>query len=882
MKHFGPMVLALVTAIVGHAQAGEVTAKGELRFEQHIRPILKAHCFRCHGEAGEIQGGLDVRLQRLMIKGGESGPAITPHQPDESYLLDRITSGEMPPGDLKLSQQELASIQDWIAAGAKTARPEPESLDGPIITPEERSYWAFQPVTVPPIPSVEHSTQVQTPIDAFLLQKLEAAGLKFSPPADKRTLIRRVTFDLLGLPPTPEDVAAFVADDTPGAYEKLLDRLLESPQYGERWGRHWLDVAGYSDSEGYTEVDLERQWAFKYRDYVIRSFNADMPFDRFIQEQLAGDEIVSPPYNNLTPDQAEKLVATGFLRMAPDGTADADVDQVAARNEVISKSLQIVSTALLGMTVGCAECHDHRYDPIPQKDYFQFRAIFEPAYNSKTWRVPNARRILLWTDAERKQIADIEAEAKSIDTARLARQAELLTKIFETELAKLPEDVREPLRAAYTADVKERTPEQVALLKKHSSVNVTAAQLSKLDEPGYKELVEMVKKAADLRKTKPPQDFARALTEVPGQVPETFLNFRGDPNQPRDAVVPAGLTVLSADERAREIPGNDESLPTSGRRLAYARRLTDGTHPLTARVLVNRFWMHHFGRGIVATPGDFGILGTPPTHPELLDWLANDFVQGGWKLKRFHRMLMTSTAYQQQLRSDSKQDAMDPDNTLYGGMRLRRLEAEVVRDAILAISGKLNLKPFGKPVPVMADRVGQYVVGIENVNAGRPGPVLPLHGEEFRRSIYVLARRSRPLAVMDTFDLPRMDPNCEIRASSTVAPQSLMLMNNDFVLEHAEHFAKRLQEEAGEETPAQIDLAWQLVFGRSPTAEESSEAAEVIAGLAAYFAENPDLRKPPKAIPKNEYYPGLLQTKQQALAGFCQVLISSNQFLYVD
>ncbi len=882
MKQSSVNIFALLLFGVNSLFADEAATQGNLVFEKHVRSILKAHCFQCHGEAGEMEGNLDVRLRRLLVKGGDSGPVLVPGKPDESLLLERIVAGEMPPGDIKLSASEIERLQRWIAEGAKTARPEPETIDGPIITQEERAFWSFQPIRRPAVPAVKQPELVKSPVDAFLLEKLAAKGLSFSPEANKRTLIRRACFDLTGLPPTPEEVEAFIADESPSAWEKLIDRLLDSPRYGERWGRHWLDVAGYADSEGYTEVDPVRKWAYKYRDYVIRSFNADKPLDQFIQEQLAGDEMVAQPYKNLAPADAEKLIATGFLRMAADGTGEKGVEQTAARNEVVANTIQIVSTSLLGLTVGCAQCHDHRYDPIPQTDYYHFRAIFEPAFDWKNWRVPNARLVSLYTDEHRKRADEIEAEARKIDQQRTKKQDEAVAKVFERELAKLPEDVRGEARTAYETAEKERTKEHLALLKKFPSVNIRVGQLRLYDRKAAEEVKKIADKAAAIRKTKPLKQYVRALSEVPGKVPATALFYRGDPTQPREELEPAGLTVLCDESSERRLPHNDESLATSGRRLAYAKRLTDGKHPLTARVLVNRFWLHHFGRGIVATPGDFGALGARPTHPELLDWLASELAAGGWKLKRFHKLLMTSTAYRQQLRNDAAQDEMDPDNTLYGGMRLRRLEAEVVRDAILAVSGKLNLKPFGEPVPVMSDRVGQYVVGIENLNAGRPGPIIPLKGEEFRRSVYVQARRSRPLAMLDTFDLPRMDPNCESRASSTVAPQSLLLMNNDFVLEQAEHFAKRVQQEAGDDGQASMERAWRLAFHQPPTAEQVAEANAFLAEQTAYFEANKEQRKANKSVDKNLYQPGLLNPKTQALASFCQILISSNEFLYVD
>jgi len=886
MKRLHLLVLALLLPW-GAVNAAESTTpkegSEELVFERHVRPILKAHCFHCHGELGETQGGLDLRLRRFLAAGGDSGPAIVPGKPEESYLVARLRSQEMPPGDAKMPAEELAIIERWVATGAKTARPEPEKVTGPLITEEERDFWAFQPIKRPEVPRVKNQHQVVNPIDAFLLAKLEAKGFAFSPQAEKRALIRRATFDLWGLPPTPEEVEAFVADNSPDAYEKLIDRLLASPRYGERWGRHWLDVAGYADSEGYVENDPVRKWVYKYRDYVIQSFNNDKPWDEFICEQLAGDELVKPPYDReLTADEVEKLTATGFLRLAPDGTGSDGVDQVEARNEVIVNTLQIVSTSLMGMTVACAQCHDHRYDPIPQTDYYHLRAIFEPAFNPPKWRKPDARLVFLVNEEDRRKSAEIEAEVKKIQEAKTKREEEIVRELKERELAKLPEEIRPAAREAFETPASKRTEEQKKLLKKYPSLAINASRISLFDKKLADEVAVFTKQIAELRANKPKEEFVRALTEIPGDVPKTFLHYRGDPTQPREALEPADLTVLYPNESQRWIAPKNPDLKTSGRRLAFARKLTSGAHPLTARVLVNRFWLHHFGRGIVNTPGDFGMLGERPSHPELLDWLASEFMDSGWKLKQFHKLLMTSYAYRQQVRLDARQAEADPDNILYGGARLRRLEAEAVRDAVLAVSGKLNPKPFGEPVPVMADPAGQWIVGIENLDAGRPLAVIPLNGEEFRRSVFIQARRTRPLAVLDTFDLPRMEPNCEARESSTVAPQSLMLMNNEFILEQAEHFARRVHGEVGDDVQEQIRRAWHLALGRAPQPGELSDAAEFLKQQTADFEANASIRKRNPTADKNVYQPGLLEPKLQALAGLCQLLVSSNEFLYVE
>ena len=864
------LAIALASVLAATLTGEEVT------YEKQVRPILKTHCFQCHGEGGELQGGLDVRLRRLIAKGGESGEAVVAGQPAESLLLQRLLDGDMPPEEVALrpSADEIATIEHWIAGGAVASREEPDDLNPDnYITEEERTFWAFQPVSRQQPPDVQAADRVRAPIDRFIIAKLEANQLSISPDADPRTLVRRVYFDLLGLPPTPEEVDAFVNDASPDAYERLLDRVLRSPHYGERWGRHWLDVAGYADSEGYTEDDPVRPHVYKYRDYVIRSFNDDKPCDQFVVEQLAGDELLTPPFENLIPEQAEKLVATGFLRMAPDGTGVGGIDQNLARNDVMTKTIEIVSTSLLGLTVGCAQCHNHRYDPISHQDYYAFRAIFEPSLDWKNWLVPAKHLVSLYTDADRAKSAEIEADAQKLLNERTKKQDEYIEATFQRELVKLEEGLREPINVARNTPDKERTPAQQKLLKEHPSVNVSAGSLYLYDKKAADELKEMADKANDIRKQKPKEEFVRAVWEPVGKTPPaTFLFHRGDHEQPKQEVAPRELTVL-ASARTVELSTKRDELPTSGRRLAYARWLTSGEHPLTARVIVNRMWLNHFGQGIVPTPGDFGALGVAPTHPELLDWLASEFVASGWSVKQLHRLIMTSTTYRQASLHHNEGDAVDADNLLYWRMPVRRLEAEVLRDAVLAITGELNDKAFGPAVPVMTDQVGQFVIGQENLDAGRPGAVIPMQGEDLRRSIYIQSRRSRPLSILEPFDLPRMEPNCTSRNASTVSPQSLLLMNSEFAIERASQFAQRVQRGAGDDVSAQVKLAWQLVYASMPIDDELAAALAFIEDQTTQFAADPlpEMKDKRKATPDDE-----------ALASFCHALLSSNRFLYVD
>ena len=860
------------------AIAAEESAPEELFFETTIRPILKANCFHCHGESAEPASGLDLRLRRLIVQGGETGPAIVPGKPSESLLLSYLQEDEMPPPEVekRLTGEEIAAIERWIAGGAKTASVEPEKIEaGFYMTEEERNFWSFQPVVRYAPPAVSDMSRVRTPVDQFVLARLEDRGLGFAPDADRRVLVRRLYFDLTGLPPTPQAVDAFLADSSPNAYLKLVDQLLASPRYGERWGRHWLDVAGYADSEGVTDTDVIRKEAYRYRDYVIRALNDDLSFDEFVREQLAGDEMVTPPYQEMDATSIRRLTATGFLRMAADGTGSTNT--AAARNQVVADTLKIVSTSMLGVTVGCAQCHNHRYDPISQADYYRLRSIFDPAMNWQDWRTPSKRRLSLYTDADREQAALIEQDAKKVEAERTKKQAEYIEKVFQQELAKLPEAIRPAILEARAAKNKQ-TDAQKKLLKENPTVNVTAGSLYLYDKKAADDLAKYTAKAKSIRDTKPVETFLRATWEPTGkELPVTHRFERGDYEQPKEVVEPAGLAVL---RRGRApIASNNPEIASSGRRLAYARWLTSKDHPLLTRVMVNRIWMHYMGRGIVETPGDFGLLGVRPTHPQLLDWMATEFVRRQWSLKEFHRLIVTSTVYRQSSERPAKLDAVDRENRYYGSMSLKRLDAEGLRDALLSVSDMLNLQSYGEPVPVMADRSGQWVIGKENLNAGRPGPVIPMLGQEFRRSVYIQVRRSRPLAMLSTFDLPRMDPNCTDRASSTVAPQALMLMNSDFIVQQAQYLAQRLQRDVPNDLSAQVAHAWKLVFAQSVPEGEVDLARTFIQQQVQHFQDQSNVTSNKEK--RNE---AADQEKHElaALASFCQALLSTNQFLYVE
>ncbi len=788
-------------------------------FEKDIRPILREYCLDCHGAAAEIKGGLDLRLRRFIVRGGKSGPAVTPGDPIGSLLLRRVREGEMPPDGKPVPAEQAKALEHWIQQGAPTARPEPESIGpGLGVTEEDRAFWSFQPIRRPRVPEHFKSERTRTPIDAFISRRLAVRGISLSPDAERLTLIRRAWFDLLGLPPTPEAVRDFLRDSSPDAYERLIDKLLNSPHYGERWGRHWLDAAGYADSEGHTEKDDVRPHAWHYRDYVIKATNEDKPFDRFILEQLAGDELVPQPHRNLAPDQIELLTATGYLRMAADGTGSGANNDL-GRNQVMADTLKIVSTSLIGLSVGCAQCHDHRYDPISQRDYYQLRAVFEPGLTGAGWKTPAARRVSLYTDADRKAAAEAESEVKTVAAEQATKRAEYIAAALEQELKKYEPPLRDKLRVASQTPAARRSAEQNKLLKENPAANISAGVLYQYNQKAADDLKTYDARIAKIRATKPKEEFLRVLTETPGQAAITKIFHRGDPRQPREAVGPAGLTIAAQSGRSRSFEANDSSLPTTGRRLAYAHWLTNREHPLTARVIVNRVWQHHFGRGLVATPDDFGALGEKPSHPELLDWLADEFMASGWSMKSLHKLIMTSTIYRQSSHRDDARAKADPANRLYWRKPIIRLEAEIMRDRILVASGALTATLYGPPVAVKADDAGQIVEAAEPT----------------RRSVYVQTRRSQPLSLLTVFDAPVMEVNCALRPSSTVAPQSLMMMNSEFVLKQAEKMAARaLCEEPIHPTPeAEFDVAqftealkprWQFGYGGFDEATKRTSA----------------------------------------------------------
>ncbi len=609
-------------------------------------------------------------------------------------------------------------------------------------TVQAEQHWSFRPRSHPEVPAA--TAWVRNPVDAFVLERLNRAGLRPSPEADRRTLIRRVTFDLTGLPPRPEEIDAFVADPAPDAYERLVDRLLASPHYGERWAQHWLDVVRYAETEGF-EYDRQRAGAWRFRDYVIRCLNEDRRWDRFLREQLAGDEI--------DPTNPEMQVAAGFHRLGPVRRNAGNQDVAASRNEVLTERTDALGAVFLGLTVGCARCHDHKFDDIPQADYYRLQAFLAASHE---YDVP---------------LASAEAQAA-----------------YKARAGNIEEEIKEIQKALETAGPGDR-PRLQARLKEAR------------------------------RKLPPPLPSICSVRNVLAERTRVHVLKRGDPGRPGKLVGPRFPQAL-LEAKAPELPAD-----TANPRTVLARWLTDPDHPLTARVLVNRVWQYHFGRGIVATPNDFGANGSPPSHPELLDWLANAFVAGGWRLKPLQRLLVLSSTYRQASRSpDARATAADPDNRLLGRFPPRRLSAEEIRDALLAISGCLNLEAGGPSVvpPVDADLVALLYDPAQ-------WAVTPDARQHGRRSIYLLAKRNLRLPLTEVFDQPDLQTSCPRREASTHAAQALELLNGKTSNQLAAVFARRLEKECGPDHARQVERAWLLAAGRPPNDGESALALRFLA-----------------------------------------------------
>jgi hypothetical protein len=843
-------------------------------FERDVSAILTTHCLKCHG-ATTRKSGLDLRTLSAMLTGGTDGPAVVKGHAEKSLLFEQVSKGVMPPGKApKLTEGQIATIRNWINAGAPTEQP--EKVLGQTISDKDRQFWSFRRPIRPSVPSVKHVDRMRTPIDAFVLAKLEAKGLTLSPDADRLTLVRRVYLDLLGLPPSAEDLEDFLADSRPDAYERLVDRLLSSPHYGERWGRHWLDAAGYADTVGGDndpdQVFL-RDSMWRYRDYVVRALNEDKPFDRFLAEQLAGDEMddwQSTP--RATPEMREHLIATGFLRTSVDHTTEMELNRPFERYQVLHDTIENLTSNLLGLTVACARCHDHKFDPIPQLEYYRLMACLKPVYNPEAWIQPQFHHHEDVTAPEKEQIDQHNAHLDR-QVAELNRQIEgirqpVKQRLFAANLARLPEVLRADVRTALATEEGKRSVVQKYLADKLGPVvNVSADAVTKtLTSEQKAQMQALAEQIVALQGQRQSYGKIQAAWEPGGAVaPPTYLLRRGNHLTPGPEVQPGYFAVLTDPKRDTLIPLPPPASKNTGRRTAWARWLTQPNHPLTARVFVNRVWQHHFGEGIVTTPDNFGHFGARPSHPELLDWLAVEFIRSGWRMKALHRLIVTSSVYRQaSSRSNApppgqaNPEAVDPGNQLLWRMRLRRVESEVVRDAVLVASGKLDPTMGGAPVPIEPQADGRVVI---------PDKGLATPTAKWRRSLYLLARRNYNVSLLNVFDQPVMATNCTRRISSAVPLQSLTLMNDAFMLEQADYFAARVAAAAGSDLGQRIQKAFWIAFARLPTAKELALSRALVEKVCQRYLE--------QKLPAD-------QAGFKALAKLCHMLLCTNEFLYVS
>ncbi len=864
--------IALIRQWIDKGDAGkEAVQPLQLVTENDVLPIFQMRCVVCHGKRKQ-EGGLDLRSQASRMKGGKSGAVIIPGKPEESLLLRRIASGQMPPPKLLSeyfvrppSDAEVEVLRKWIAGGAVAAPKQPATAEGDhLVAAKDREFWSFQPPKRPAVPAVQHGELARNPIDAFLLHKLEAKKLTYAPPAERLTLLRRAWLDLTGLPPSPAEIDAYERDSRPDAYERLIEKLLASPQYGERWGKFWLDAAGYADSEGIIDEDLIRGNAWRYRDYVIRAFNNDKPYDQFLTEQIAGDELVDYKHaKKATPELLEKLAATGFLRMTPDGTYSQANGSVAERMNVIADEIDVLSSSVMGLTIGCARCHNHKYDPLPQRDYYRLGAVLQSAYDPYDWVKPTDRYLDFAPESEIKEIAahnaPIEVDIKRTEAELEAKNKPLRDQIVRERLAVLPDAVRLDLESGIATPKEKRTAAQAYLVDKfEAAIKVTDDEIANKFPQAKTETAALRKSIADNKRKLKEKPRVRALYDMGGEPSPVYLLRRGEAQQLGEPVQPGVPSVLKAGlADYKVIPAGPDS---SGRRLALARWLVQPDHPLTARVMVNRIWMNHFGRGIVASPSNFGRLGSPPSHPELLDWLATEFVARGWSMKSIHRLIMTSAAYRQSTQVGAS-GAADPDNALLSRMPLHRMDAEQLNDSILHVTGDLDSTAFGPPVQVETKASGE----IDGKGS---------HKQGWRRSIYVLQRRTTPPTILEVFDLPPMSPNCIQRGYSTVATQALQMTNSPVVREHSRYLAGRLLDASPDNQPKQIEELYLRALGRRPSPQEGEAAAGDLAKLRRNWDDH--LRK------EKEGSPVAPAAAWYALADLCQAVLSSAEFVYID
>jgi hypothetical protein len=832
------VMLAAILAVVS-LQSPTLLAQNPDIFTAEIRPIMEGTCWNCHSAAVQ-SSGLDLSTREGALEGGTRGPAIVPGRAEESRLYRQLAGLEGPamPLGVPLTGAEIEAVRDWINDGAHwdsgpttVVSADQYSAFATDVPASAREYWAFKLPLQNPLPNI---ADFEHPIDRFLEQSRQTSGVTPAPRADRLTLLRRAYLDLLGLPPTIQQTRAFMADTETGAWERLIDQLLASPHYGERWGRHWLDVARYADSDGY-EQDVDRANAWRYRDYVVAAFNDDKPYDQFIVEQLAGDELDETTH--------ETRIATGFLRAGP-RVNFREKDNPERRYDYIDDVLATLGRGVLGMTIHCARCHDHKFDPILQKDYYSMATSLFGYVETLYPMLPEdqAREYLRVTSVLDVRKTELQEQIREIEEPY--RQT--------LKLARIERDFPAEVLRAVRTPAADRSAGEKLLVDQVLSIGVPRSQLdaalSELDKTRKQVLLGRIDEIEQQRPEQPPMieivtdgDYrytpdragdnvlgcpqCRLKPDQPGsflhegpdryEVPPSPFLIRGDPFSPGPEMTPAFLTVATYGNPPTEIPRANGR--TSGRRLALARWLTSNENSLTARVWVNRLWHHHFGRGIVASLDNFGRVGDLPTHPELLDWLAVELQQQGWSTKQMHRLMMTSEAYKMASAYDNESNlANDLENHLLWRYRPQRLEAEAVRDVIMATSGGIDLSVGGPPIfPYIPEDILATAQLFGRWDNQLDGP------DVWRRSLYVYRRRTLSYPFFETFDLPDQNITTAYRNTSTVAPQALTLLNNPFVLRQAELFAQQVQERAGSDIASQVELAYRTALTRSPSAEEA-------------------------------------------------------------
>ena len=803
--------LSLLTICVSLVATSHLCAETpEELFEKQIRPVLATKCIKCHGPKKQ-EGKLRLDSRAAMLKGGESGPAFVPGKPDESLIVEamRYESYEMPPTG-QLPEKTIAPFVAWIAGNAVWPEHSAEIREvSGLITASDREWWAFQPLEKPQAPQVAGANWGYNEIDQFLLKRLRDEGMTPAPEATRTQLVRRLYFDLIGLPPSPEELDAFLNDESPDAWENLIDKLLADKRYGEHWGRYWLDLVRYAESDGWNQ-DAFRPHLYRYRDYVVRSFNDDKPYPEFVREQLAGDEIP-----NSDPDA---MIATGFLRL---GIYEYNQrDAKSHWNDIINEMTDVTGDVFLGMGMACARCHDHKFDPLLQRDYFKLRAFFEP---------------IIWRDDIPQPFATVDEEAAynaqkakwEAATAEIRAEIDALLKPYydrkwKSTVEKFPLDIQ----ACFNTPESERTSweQQMTYLIERQFWDEGGGPLKSMKKEDKEKHEALKKKLAEfdqLKPKEPPQ--LMTATDFSGSISPTVI-----PDDPdKTPIKPGFLTVLS-DVSTSISPQPNRDLNTTGRRTALAEWIAKPDNPLTTRVIVNRIWQQHFGKGIVPTASDFGHLGLPPTHPELLDWLTVTFVEEGWSFKTLHKRILMSAAWQQASQHPEAEEYQkkDPGEDLLWRFPIQRLTAEQIRDSILAVSDTL------------VEQVG--------------GPSVT--GKSPRRSLYVKQIRNTPDEFLHLFDVANGLKSVAERNTTTTPLQSLMMINGEWVLGRAAKFSERLKKQKFATTEETVSYATRLAWGREPTSDEMAKAVEFI---------GPEINN-------------------DRLTDFCHVLLNSSEFMYVE